>query len=362
MAPPGSAPPAAPRRRAPISFGRCAAAVRTLLLAAAVAPLALAHGARAADEAPAPRVVNRVAAIVNGEVVTLHELERRAGADLSRGAALPAGKERERAREKALQAAFDVLVAEKLFSAQVKELGVEVTEQEIDGVIAEVKKRNNLDEEALQNALASQGMDQAAYRQAVKRDLESMRLVQLKIRSKLKVTDEDVQNYWQTHPQEFRTDDEVRIRHVFLALSERAAPAEVERVKSLAQDLVRRARAGEDFAELAKKHSEGPSAPDGGDLGWLRRGTVQADVERVAFGLEQGQVSDPLRTPAGYQILRLDERRGGAPRPLAEVKEEIRDRLTNEQGDIYRAQYIADLRKEASIETRIPELSAGSGS
>jgi peptidyl-prolyl cis-trans isomerase SurA len=306
----------------------------------------------------AGRVLNRVAATVDGEVVTQAEIEERAGQALRAAEAEAAGPARDRARARALRAAFDEIVAERLFAGQVSALGVEVSEPEIDAVIADVKRRNNLDDERLDEALESQGMDRESYRKAVKRDLESMRLVQLKIRGKVNVTDADVKNYWQTHPQEFRTGEEVRVRHIFLELSRDAAPAEVARVQGLARKSSERLRAGEDFAAVAQQVSHGPSAKDGGDLGWLRRGTLQSDVERVAFALQPGEVSEPLRTSSGIQILKVEERRGGGLRPLEEVKDEVRDRLVNEQGDRFRAQYIAELRKDAVIEIKAPELKA----
>jgi peptidyl-prolyl cis-trans isomerase SurA len=320
-------------------------------------PAQAARGAPAAPAAPG-RVLDRVAAVVNGEVITLAELEERAGADLRRAEAEPAGPSRERARTRVLQQTLDAVVAEKLFAAQVASLGVEVSEAEVDQVIDDVKKRNHLDDARLDEALAAQGMDRPAYRKAVKRDLESMRIVQLKIRSKVKVSDEDVQNYWQTHPQEFRADEEVQVRHIFLAVKQDAGPAEVARVRERAEKLVARLRHGEDFGLVARQVSEGPSASDGGELGWLRRGTVQAEVEKVAFGLQTGHISDPVLTRTGFQILQVEARRGGGAKPLAEVKEEIRDRLVNEQGDRYRTQFIADLKKDAVIDVKMPELKA----
>jgi peptidyl-prolyl cis-trans isomerase SurA len=310
--------------------------ILALLLAAAGAPApapaspppAAARAATAAPAAPG-RVLDRVAAVVNGDVITLVELEERAGPDLRRAEAEPAGPARERARTRVLQQAFEVVLAEKLFAAQVAALGVEVSEAEV-----------------------------AAYRKAVKRDLESMRIVQLKIRSKVKVSDEDVQHYWQTHPQEFRAEEEVQVRHIFLALKEDAVPAEVARVRERAEKIVARLRHGDEFGLVARQVSEGPSASDGGELGWLRRGTVQADVEKVAFGLQTGQISDPVQTRSGFQILQVEARRGGGARPLAEVKEEIRDKLTNEQGDRYRTQFIAELKKDAVIDVKMPELKA----
>ncbi len=329
-----------------------------LLLAAALAA-APATPAMASPQLPPPgpgRVLNRVAGLVNGEVITLRELEERAGPELPRIENQPEGPARERARARVLRQAFESLVAERLFSGQVAALGVEIGESEIDNVIADVKKRNNLDDARLDEALASQGMDRPTYRKAVKRDLESMRILQLKIRSKVKVSDEDVKNYWQTHPQEFRADEEVRVRHIFLALTPEAGPAEVARVRERADRVLARLRRGEEFGMVARQASEGPSAGDGGELGWLRRGTVQPDVEKVAFGLQPGQISEPIRTRSGFQILQLEDRRGGGPKPLDEVKEEIRDRLVNEQGDTYRTQFIAELKKDAVIDVKMPEL------
>ncbi len=321
-----------------------------------LAPLLLAAAAALAAPSTPTRVVDRVAALVNGEVVTLLELEERAGPELRRVDAQPPGPARERERARVLKEAFDGAVSERLFQAQVAALGVEISDAEIDSVIEDVKRRNGLDDERLDEALRSQGMDRASYRKAVKRDLESMRIVQLKIRNKVKVTDEDVKNYWQTHPQEFRAGEEVRVRHIFLPLPQDADAAETARVNAIAGKVLARLRAGEDFGRVAREMSQGPSAREGGELGWLKRGTVQPEVEKVAFALQPGEVSGIIRTKPGLQILKVEERRGGGARPLEEVKEEVRDRLVNEQGDTYRTQYIAELRKDAVIEVKIPEL------
>jgi peptidyl-prolyl cis-trans isomerase SurA len=107
---------------------------------------------------------------------------------------------------------------------------------------------------------------------------------------------------------------------------------------------------------VAKELSQAPSAAEGGDLGWLKRGTVQAEIEKVAMSLQPGQVSDLVRTRTGWQILQVQERRGGGVRPFEEVKEEIRDRLANEQVESYRLQYVAELKKDAVIDVRMPEL------
>ena len=311
------------------------------------------------DTTPIPpgpgRVLNRVAALVNGEVVTLGEVEDRAGYELRSAEAAPAS-ERERLRVRALRGALEAIVADKLFAAQASQLGVEISDAEVDQTVDEIKRRNNLDDARLDAALAEQGLDRAAYRKALKRDLETARIISLRVRSRVKVTDEDVRNYWQTHQNEFRSGEEVKVRHVFVALPSGASAAEAEGARTRAEKALGRVRAGDDFATVAREMSQAPSAAEGGDLGWLKRGTVQPEIEKVALSLRPGQVSDLVRTRTGFQILKVEDRRGGTVRPFDEVKEEIRDHLANEQVETYRQQYVAELKKDAVIDVRIPEL------
>ncbi|MBI5068873.1 MAG: peptidylprolyl isomerase [Deltaproteobacteria bacterium] len=305
---------------------------------------------------PAGEVVNRVAAVVNGDVLTLLDLEEKAGAELRRADAEPAGPARDRARARVLRAAFDALLADKLIDAQVKELALEVSDAEVSAVIEDTKKRYGLDDETLDRALLNEGLTRPLYRAKVKRDLESFRVLSLKVRSRINVSDEDLRNHYQQHLSDYASGQEIRVRHIFLSLAPGAPAADEAKVREKAQRALQRVRGGEDFAKVAREVSQGPSAADGGDLGWLRRGVVQPEVERAAFALETGHLSDLVRTRTGFQILKVEERRGGQPRPFDEVKDEIRDRLTNDQADAARAQYVAELKKDAFIEVRLPEL------
>ncbi|HEY7724248.1 MAG TPA: peptidylprolyl isomerase [Anaeromyxobacteraceae bacterium] len=306
--------------------------------------------------APAGTVLNRVAAVVNGEVVTLKELRDRAAPELRALDARTAGPEREQVRAQLLKQVLEAVVAERLLDAQVKDLQAEATEAEIDEAIDGIKKRERIDDASLDRALAEQGLDRAAFRKQTKRSLEARNVLRLRVGSKIRVTDEDVRNHYQQHQKEYLSGVELRVRHVFLQLPAGAPAAEEARVRTRAEQLVARLRAGADFARLAREVSQGPSAADGGDLGWLARGVVQPEVERAAYGLRDGEVSDPVRTRNGFQILKVEARRGGAVRPFDEVKELIRDRLTNDQVDSYTHQYVAELRRDAVVDVRLPGL------
>jgi len=301
-------------------------------------------------------IVDRVAATVEGEVVTLSELAERSGLEWERAERLPEGADRDRARAEALRRAFDLLVAEKLLAKQAKTLQLEVPEAQVDAAVADIKARNHFDDAQLDDALASQGLDRASFREQVRRELETFQVLNQKVRGRVKVSDADVRNYYQTHPQEFEGEEEVRVRHIFLPLGEDASRAEEEKARALGQRVLKRIAGGEEFAKVARETSKGPSAADGGELGWLRRGTIQKALEDAAFALEPGQVSPLVRAGPGLHLLKLEERRRGGGRSLEDASEEIRLRLYEEQVGTYRQQYIEELKRTALIVVKIPEL------
>jgi peptidyl-prolyl cis-trans isomerase SurA len=305
---------------------------------------------------PEARVVDRVAAVVNGDPVTLSELVERAGADYQRAEEQRAGEARERALARALKAAFDQIVAERLFAAEAKTLQVEATESQVDAAVEDIKRRNKFTDQQLEMALQEQGLSKSGFRDAVKRDLEAFQILNLKVKSRVKVSDEDLRNYYQTHAREFAAEEQVRIRHLFLAFPSGAGASEEAKVKAEGEKILARLAAGEDFAEVARQRSDGPGKAEGGDLGFVKKGALKAELDRAAFALAAGQVSGLVRTPSGYHILKAEDRRTGGAKPFDEVKEAIRDRLTSEQLETYRAQYVAELRKDAVIDVRIPEL------
>jgi peptidyl-prolyl cis-trans isomerase SurA len=309
-----------------------------------------------ASAAPERRQIDRVAAVVNGEVVTFSELVARSGTEYRRADAMPPGASRDRARAKALQTAFDQVVAERLVEGEAKTLGIEVTEAQIDAAVEDVKKRNNLSDEMLKQALASEGLDLKAYRERLRKDFENHLLIMAKVQNRVKVSDDDIRGYYQSHLSEFAGEEQVKLRLILLTVPAGAPAEEDARVKASGEVLLTRLAAGEDFADLARQVSQGPGASSGGDLGWVKKGTMPIDLERVAFVLAPGQNSGLVRAKTGWIILKAEDKRASKAPPLDEVKDRIREKIGNQQAEIYRKQYIEELKREAVIETKIPEL------
>ena len=326
--------------------------------------LVLLAAAPAAPAAPAPstaapaRVVDRVAAVVNGDVVTLSDLAERAGPDYERAERLPAGPAREEARTKALKAAFDQVVSEKLLHEKAVELQIESNDQQIDAAIEDIKKRNNFDDAQLDEALRQQGLDRATFRQNVKREYDAFLVLQYQVRGRVKIADEDLKNYYQTHTQEFGGEPEVHVRHILLPLAENAPPAEEAKVRAEMEKIRQRVLSGEDFAKVARQVSKGPSAQEGGDLGWLRHGTIDQRLEEAALALKQGEISRPVRAGPGLHLFKVEERRIAGAKTFDQAKEEIRQKLFEQQAGTYREQMMTELRRDAFIDPKIPELAS----
>jgi peptidyl-prolyl cis-trans isomerase D len=148
----------------------------------------------------------------------------------------------------------------------------------------------------------------------------------------VEVTDEQLTQYYEQHKEEFRREEQVRARHILFKLAQQAGAEEEARVRSAAETTLQRIQAGEDFAALAGQLSEDPvSAQQGGDLGLFKRGEMVKAFEEVAFGLQPGIVSDPVRTDFGYHLIKVEERQEAGYEPLETVRAELRTRLAGEE-------------------------------
>jgi peptidyl-prolyl cis-trans isomerase SurA len=193
-----------------------------------------------------------------------------------------------------------------------------------------------------------------AYRIFMRKHLSRLKLINLKVRSKVKISDEDLKAEYAKVARDETLDAEVHARHLLVQVQPKATPEQVEAARLKAVALMGEAKkAGVDFAELAKKKSEGPSASDGGDLGFFRRGVMVAEFEKAAFGLPVGGISEPIRTKFGWHVVKVEERRAVAPRPFEEVKEQLRDKLLRGQLERYTEQYVKELRAGAVVDVKL---------
>ncbi len=168
-------------------------------------------------------------------------------------------------------------------------------------------------------------------------------------RAEIAVADEEIQDYYNEHPEEFKTPKTVEARHILLKVEPDEAPEAVEGTRKRALDILEKARSGQDFAELAKTYSEGPTRDKGGYLGAFRKEAMVKPFSDKAFSMKAGEVSDPVRTRFGWHLIKVEKVNEASTRTLAESKPNIRKKLLDEKAKT-RAYDQAEAVSEVSFE------------
>jgi peptidyl-prolyl cis-trans isomerase D len=181
--------------------------------------------------------------------------------------------------------------------------------------------------------------DVQAYYQEHKKDYQvpaAMRMQVLRITPESladnqEINAEEIADYYQDHQKQFSRPEQVKARHILVQVGEDAAQDEVEQARQKIAEAAERLEQGAEFAQVAGEVSEGPSAAEGGDLGWFGRGSMVQAFEDAAFALQPGEISEPVRTRFGFHLIRVEDRREAGVQPLDQVREEIEQRLAEDK-------------------------------
>ncbi|HVV16775.1 MAG TPA: peptidylprolyl isomerase [Polyangia bacterium] len=312
------------------------------------AALALALAAPAAKA----RVVERVAAVVGDSIVLASEVEERV-APLLVDANQIRDPDKRAARSSALRReVLDRLIDDELIVQQAAELKLSISNEQVDASIEEIKKQNNLNDDQLREALRGQGMTMAAYRADLKRQLLRFRVLNIAVGSKVNISDDEVRAYYERHMKD-GTNVQVRASHVFISIPEGADAQVVAEKQAQAQKILERAKAGEDFAKLARESSDDAATrADGGDLGYFGKDMLPKPIEELVFAMQVGDIRGPIRADRGFHVIKLVDRKVKDPKPFDEVKDDIRMQLRQKDMERQTKSYLADLRKKTLVDIR----------
>ena len=149
--------------------------------------------------------------------------------------------------------------------------------------------------------------------------------------SQVEISDDEISEYYDEHPAEFQNPKTVEARHILMEVDPNAGPEDVAKAKERIESVLKKAQDGQDFAELAKQFSEGPSKDKGGYLGTFRREAMVKPFSDKAFAMKAGEISDPVKTQFGWHIIKVEKVNEAAKAPLADVKDDIRQKLADER-------------------------------
>jgi len=297
-------------------------------------------------------VVDRIAAIVNQEIITLSEVEkmpRPLQAEIETEDRL---ERRERMNEISRKV-LERLIEERLIDQEAKRAGIKVTGKEIDSAIEEIKRQHGASQEDLEKALARDGLTPENFRGEIEKQILRAKLVSTAVKVDVPMGEKELRDFYQKNKDRYRSIETYRPAHILLAVPREASPDEVLEIRKKCQDILERIRRGADFGEMALIYSNDISAKDRGELGFFKKGELLPAFEREALRLKMGEVSGIVRTNYGFHIIKLIDRKGGEPLAFEEVGEKVKTDYSNQETEKAFKQFLSTLKAKSVIEIKL---------
>jgi peptidyl-prolyl cis-trans isomerase SurA len=287
-------------------------------------------------------LLDRIAAIVNDGVVLTSELDAQIEQISER---LRAQKLELPAQNVLRQQVLDRLVIQEIQLQRASHDGIKVSDDTLNSALADVAKRNNLTLSQLPQALADQGIEYAHYREELRKEITLSLLRQRDVLDRISVTPKEIELYLEKQAKQ-PGNHEYNVSHILIAVPQEATPAQLDQAAKRADEVYHKALSGEDFAKLAVAYSNSQTALEGGALGWRKGSELPTFLTDVIEKLKPGQVSEPLRTPTGFHIVRLNEVRGGEEQKAIEQQVHARHILMKTDA----------LHDDATVRQKLQEL------
>ena len=253
-------------------------------------------------------LLDRIAAIVNEGIVLASELDAQTEEVTQR---LREQKTELPPRNVLRRQILERLVIEEIQMQRAERLGIQVTEEMLNGTVADVAKRNNIPFDQLPQALAQQGIDYRDFRDDMRKQMTLQLLRQRDVLGRINISPRELETFLSRQQNAPDRNAEYNVSHILISVPVTASPEQIEARDARAREVYDKARAGEDFAQLAVTYSDSSTNIEGGSLGWRRGAQLPSIVAEQVVKMKPGDVSEPIRTPSGFHLFRLNEMRGG---------------------------------------------------
>ncbi|MDN6856751.1 peptidylprolyl isomerase [Pseudomonas sp. CAN2814] len=279
------------------------------MLCKALRPLML--GALLASSVAHAEVVplDRVVAIVDNDVVMQSQLDQRLrevrATIQKRGAPLPP------------EHVLDQQVLERLIIENIQlqigdRSGVRITDEELNQAMGTIAQRNNMSLDQFRAALSHDGLSYDEAREQVRREMIISRVRQRRVAERIQVSEQEVQNFLASDLGKIQLSEEYRLANILIPVPDSASPETVQAAARQAQEMYQQLKQGADFGQLAVSRSAGDNALEGGEIGWRKAAQLPSPFDGMVGSLAVGDVTEPVRTPGGFIIIKLEEKRGGS--------------------------------------------------
>ncbi len=287
-------------------------------------------------------VIDKVVAVVNGEVITEGEVSRLLDPLYLQYKQILPPEELEKRTNELREKIINDLIDDKLLLSEAKKLGITAPETEVEKKVEGLKKTFSKRED-FDNALLYQNLTVTDLKDRFKTEIIKGKLIDYKIKSYIDVTPIKVNEYYNKHQDEFNEPESVKLRIIYVKKDgNRDAKKTIENALKLI-------RVGADFSEMAKKYSESSNSASGGDMGKVTKGRYKENIDKIIFALKDNEVSEVVETESGYYIFKVYERTQPRVRLFSDVKDEIRNKLYMEEAQKKLKDYLGSLRENAYI-------------
>lgn len=318
--------------------------------------------ALAAIQVQADTVVEEIVARVNDRIITRSELERsrqQLDREIQQAQNLSPAEAEER-RKNLLRDLID----QQLLLDRGADLGI-TADTEMIKQLDQMRKQMNLESmEELQKAAEAQGVNFEDYKQSVRENIITQMVISREVGARVHIGREELRSYYEKHKDELKQEERVRLEEILVAPKvenegAEASPAALQDAKKKADEILAAIRGGLNFETIAKEHSDGPTAADGGDLGYFKRGMLAKQLEDLTFSMKKGEVSEVIRTKQGYVILKVtDHQEAGVP-PLKDVEDQLSNAIYLERLQPELRKYLTELREQSYINIKDGYVDAG---
>lgn len=259
--------------------------------------------------------LDRVVAIVDNDVIMASQLEQRL-AEVQQNLARRGGEQPP--REALAQQVLERLIVENLQLQMGERSGIRIADEELNQALATIAQRNDMTLEQFRAALARDGLSYEDAREQVRREMIISRVRQRRVAERIQVSEQEVKNFLASDLGKLQLSEEFRLANILIPLGEGASAQEIQDAGRKAQEIHQQLGRGADFGRLAAAHSAGESALEGGEIGWRKAVQLPPPFDAMVGALGVGEVSEPVRTPAGFILLKLLDKRGGEAGVLRE--------------------------------------------
>jgi parvulin-like peptidyl-prolyl isomerase len=292
-------------------------------------------------------VVDRIVVVVNNEIITQREIDIMLMPVYAQYRNTYQGPELIKMLEDVREKILKQLIEDRLIFSEAKKLNIVIDEKQVDARVDEMRKQVG-SEKDLENMLHEQNLTVNELRARYREKLMIRKLIDQKVGARIIITPLEVKNYYNDNKDKFMQPEEIRLRTILI----KPKPEQGGEAGSLQlmRDLLKRLKDGCSFEGLAREYSDAPGAAEGGLMGPVRKGDLMPQIEEIVFNLKDGEMTNIIKSPLGYHVFKVDEKKARRARELPEIRQDIEEFLYREKASQRLKGWIDSLAKSAYIE------------